>query len=430
MKKLNNNDILKTWLRDLADEQLDSLGTDRKTINSAPQPALKEWVEIMGHDPEQIIADHRKIESESAQDKLKAVMDVLGGGSIDPDQVRDIVDDVVSADIKPVIDEIRTKVDELSPLEETLNKIADAMSTKAQNRLPIATAISGGTAPILEMVSPFYKAGSDNPTMLCVSAPPSYGKSYSVGLLGQSYDTFITHGCSGDMDEWSMLLGSCTPKKEGGFITVDGKLAEAVRSASEGKDTLFFMDEVFRMSPSTMESMLSFLAPQPDANGDLVYQLTTKQNDAGVLETLTCKADKLHIICATNLSDAMPPEAFLDRFLFKHIRYSKDFIKQTSMGIADQFGIADSDELAEAFANAMGESRSMFASGQIQKALSLRDLKRGCTHASDATKESVAKWIADEGLDGLLMWSSDTGDIIEDSENGVRKICDILYTII
>jgi len=177
-----------------------------------------------------------------------------------------------------------------------------------------------------------------------------------------------------------------------------------------------------------MESMLSFLAPQPDANGDLVYQLTTKQNDAGVLETLTCKADKLHIICATNLSDAMPPEAFLDRFLFKHVRYSEDFIKQTAMGIADQFGIADSDQLAEAFAKAMGESRKMFASGQIQKALSLRDLKRGCTHASDATKEGVAKWIADEGLDGLLMWSSDTGDIINDSENGVRKICDILIT--
>lgn len=426
MKTLNNNDILKTWLRDLADEQLDSLGTDRKTINSASQPALKEWVRIMGQDPDQIIADHRKSEHESAQDKLKAVMDVLGGGSIDTDEVRDIVKEVITEDVSPSIADINAKVDALSPLAETLEKIADAMSTSTSNRLPIATAVGSGKNPILEVIAPFYVAGADNPTKLVVSAPPSYGKSFSVGLLGRSYETFITHGCSGDMDEWSMLLGGCTPKKEGGFITVDGKLTEAVRSASEGKNTLFFMDEVFRMSPTTMEAMLAFLAPQKDANGELIYQLTTKQNDAGVLETLTCKADKLHIICATNLCEVTPPEAFMDRFLFKHIRYEDTMVASISESVADTYGIQDADQLAGRFAMAMGLSRKKFGEGQIQKPLSIRDLERACTHATDSTPAHVCEWLINNGMDALLMWNSDTGDIIADSEQGVKDIADLL----
>ena len=221
--------------------------------------------------------------------------EILGGGSVDTDQVKDIVDQVVSADVMPAIEEINEKVDQLAPLADTLDRIAEAMDGKTSNRLPIATAIASGKNPILEVIAPFYVAGSDNPTKVCVSAPPSYGKSYSVALLGESYDTFITHGCSGDLDEWSMLLGGCTPRKEGGFITVDGKLVEAVRSASEGKNTLFFLDEVFRMSPTTMESMLAFLAPQRDSAGVLTYELTTKQNDTGVLETIRCDAEKLHI---------------------------------------------------------------------------------------------------------------------------------------
>lgn len=355
-------------------------------------------------------------------------LDILLGGktNIDSDQVQEIVRDVLNADVLPSMEKLNERVDNLSPLSETLEKIAEAMAPSTTNRLPLASAIASGTTPILDLIAPYYEAGNENPTMLCVSAPPSYGKSYSVALLGESYDEFITHGCSGDMDEWSMLLGNCTPKKEGGFITTDGLLTQAVRSASEGKSTLFFMDEVFRMSPVTMEAMLAFLAPQPDASGQLVYKLTTKQNDDGVLEQLECNADNLHIVCATNLSSIQPPEAFMDRFLFKHVRYSKDTIKAIAEGVAGKYGIADEEQLAERFAEAMGESRKMFGTGQLQKPFSIRDLVRGCRHAKDSTDASVRDWIVQNGTDGMLMWNSDTGDIIEDSENGVKQLAGIL----
>ena len=433
---MNNNDKMKSYIR--KHTLRSTLGASGDAIARAGEIQLKAWVIALGGDPDDVIATASNDWVEDsvpvapskslspAEAKLKAMQELLGGGGLNEENVKQIVSDTISADVLPTIDSIRSKVDALDAVSETLEKIAEAMKSTTSTRLPLATAVASGGNPILELVAPFYKAGSKNPTKVCVSAPPSYGKSYSIGLLGESYDEFITHGCSGDMDEWSMLLGSCTPKKEGGFITTDGLLAQAVRSASEGNNTLLFLDEVFRMSETTMESMLAFLAPQPDASGELVYKLTTKQNDGGVLETLTCSAEKLHIVCATNLSHIEPPEAFMDRFLFKHVRYSADIIKRIASSLSDRYDISGGDDLAEIYAEAMGESRGMFSTGQIKKPLSIRDLERGMQHAKDSTKESVVDWISGNGLDALLMWNSDTGDIIKDSEDGVKKITDLL----
>ena len=445
MKKLNNNDKLKLHLRQHNGQE--KIGYSGTQLASVPQPTLIEWVDrisgagtaasIIGQDavdralgaPTSATNEHVDLNGTDMNEeakKLKAIRDLLGGGSADPDQIRDMVHDVIKDDVSPVIEEIKGKVDALSPLAETLEKIADAMSSGTSSRLPIATAVASGRNPILEMVAPFYKAGATNPTKVCISAPPSYGKSYSIGLLGESYDTFLTHGCNGDLDEWSMLLGSCTPNASGGFIVVDGTLTQAVRSASEGKDTLLFLDEVFRMSATTMEAMLSFLAPQPNASGDLVYRLTTKQNASGVLEVLECSADKLHIVCATNLSTVQPPEAFLDRFLMRHVRYSATMISQIGESVADRYSISDAEVLATKFASAMSKSREMFAKGQLQKPLSIRDLERGCVHADSNDAPSVLTWIRENGMDALLMWQAETGDIIADSDAGVDQLKKIL----
>ena len=461
----NDNDYLKEHLRSFTNDELEIVGVPktkhdsraknpsvRDAINHAEYDDLARWVKaIDGSDPLEIINNGRKADKKPTlthkagtssapapatpapapampagtsltPDQMNAIGVLMNSNSVDPAKVREILDEVIAEDVKPCIDDLNTKVDRLEPLVETLESVANAMKGGAGKRMPIATSIASGTTPILDVIAPYYTAGEECPTKLCVSAPPSYGKSYSVSILGRSYDAFITHGCNGDMDEWSMLLGGCQPKKEGGFIIVDGKLTEAVRSASDGVDTLLFLDEVFRMSNTTMEAMLAFLAPQPDANGDLVYQLTTKQNDGGVLEVLTCKADKLHIVCATNLSEVDPPEAFMDRFLFKHIQYKAKHIESSSKGVAGKYGISDIDTLAEAYAVVMGMSREMFAQGQIKNPLSLRDLLRGCIHSKDATCESVANWIADEGIEKCLMWNGDSGDIIKDSEVGVDKI--------
>ena len=145
---MNNNRILENWLRQLSDDELyGGAGISRSDIAGAGKTKLEAWVNAMSGDPEKIIADHH--ENDDAQKKLDAMREIFGGGSVDPDQVKDIVDDVVNTDVKPAIDEISEKVDQLAPLTETLDRIANVMAGKTSNPLPIGAAIDSGNNPIL-----------------------------------------------------------------------------------------------------------------------------------------------------------------------------------------------------------------------------------------------------------------------------------------
>ena len=75
---------------------------------------------------------------------------------------------------------------------------------------------------------------------------------------------------------------------------------------------------------------------------------------------------------------------------------------------------------------AMERSRQMKATGQILTALDIRNLETACTHSTSHTAASVLTWMCANGLDGLKAWDSDTGDITQDSINGVAEIAGIL----
>jgi len=433
---MNNNDKLKTWLRKNPNRSM--LSATATDINSAGKPKLEEWVIELGGDPDAIrgveVSDVTPVATPVAStgvsdaDRIKILQDMFGSSdNLDTDKVKEIVRSVVDAEILPTIDQLKDDVKELAPLASTLKEIADIMKTKTSVRLPVATAVASGNNPMLEKVAPYYTAGETCCVPVCISAPPSYGKSYSVEILGKQYETFVQHGCNGSEDEFASLQGGFQPdSKTGGWKVVDGKLAQAVRSASEGNNTLFFLDEAFRMHPETAENLLQFLAPQPDEDGDDVYKLYTKHSDGSNLELLQCKADKLHIICATNLCEVEPPEALMSRFLIKHVQYETKMIEHIGESVAKKFGIANPTNLAKLYAKAMGESRKMRANGQILLPLCIRTLKRACMVAKDATDESVREWIRDESMDAMLMWNSDTGDVTEDSVAGVRELAKIL----
>ena len=425
---MNNNAKLRQYLTN--NNAGIQLGLSGREIADAPLDQLKTWVSALGMNPYAILeAKGSPVPVRSAaEEKLKALQDLLGSSaSVDMDEVRDIVQQVIANDVLPSIEKMQSKVDSLAPLADTLDKIADAMKGGSTSRLPLAVAVASGNNPILELIQPFYTSGSANPTKVCISAPPSYGKSYSIALLGQSYDHCITHGCSDDMDEWHEFIGGASPKEDGnGFIVTDGKLANAVRLASNGESVLFFMDEVFRLSPKVMEKLLDFLAPQPDADGIKRYKLTTKHNASGVLETLVCAMDNLHIICATNLCEVIPPDAFRSRFLFKHVQFDSAMIANIATSVADKYGIIDAADLGGRFAMALERSREMKASGQLLTALDIRNLETACCHSSDNTAASVLMWMCANGLDGLKAWDSDTGDITLDSINGVAELANLL----
>jgi hypothetical protein len=136
--------------------------------------------------------------------------------------------------------------------------------------------------------------------------------------------------------------------------------------------------------------------------------------------------DNLHIICATNLCEVIPPEAFRSRFLFKHVQFDPAMVANIATSVATKFGIADAADLGGRFAMAMERSRQMKATGQILTALDIRNLETACTHSSDNTASSVLMWMCANGLDGLKAWDSDTGDITLDSINGVAELASLL----
>ena len=206
---MNNNAKLRQYLTSNTNNASSTLGITGRQIADASQAQLKSWVEQMGGDPVAILgtpapaAAPQAYAMTAAEKQLKAIQDALGGGSsINMDEVRDAVQEAIANDVSPSIEKMQNQVDALAPLADTLDKIADAMKGGTSSRLPLAVAVASGNNPILELIQPFYNSGSANPTKVCISAPPSYGKSYSISLLGQSYDHCITHGCSDDMDEW------------------------------------------------------------------------------------------------------------------------------------------------------------------------------------------------------------------------------------
>jgi hypothetical protein len=435
---MTNQNKLKMWIKSNLNGDYSTVSYSGSDLSTATVDQLKAMATDLGGDVDTILStpsmpytppykastpSGTSAPSEAVRLAMQALEEAYKAeaeqksASIDEDEVRILINETVT----PMFDDIQKSIDAFEPLADTLKDIAKTMASGGSSRLPIATAVASGSYPILDLVAPYYKAGSKLSTKMCISAPPSFGKSHSINMLGKSYDKFLEWGCSGDMDEWSMLLGSCTPKSEGGFIVVDGKLTEAVRAASKGSNTLLFLDEVFRMGDATMEAMLAFLEPQADASGEKVYRLTTKQNDAGVLETITCSTEKLHIICATNLSSAIPPEAFLDRFLIKHMRFDVNLIAGIAENVATEYGIAHPAELGRAYAESLGASRHMHGSGQLLKPLSIRDLVKACSHAERPHAISVAKWIGDN-TDSLCNWNSDTGDLIEDSVKGADAL--------
>ena len=138
-KKPNNKILLEHILNHTDRDQIKCTG---KELQFAKMKELRLFVEHLGDDPDQVIADFRAKEQASSgntttsspianldKSKREALEILLNGSNgVDEDKVQDIVRDVIDVDVKPVMDELGDKVDKLAPLTDTLDKIAKAMN--------------------------------------------------------------------------------------------------------------------------------------------------------------------------------------------------------------------------------------------------------------------------------------------------------------
>lgn len=291
------------------------------------------------------------------------------------------------------------------PMQNALRRTVAATS-------PNKEATKSGNV-IRDSLSKFYIPGEEAPANVLVASPPSFGKSYSIRLLGQEYDVFLEHGCSDDMDEISTLLGSPIPDGKGNFIVVDGVLTEAVRAASLGKTVLLLLDEVLRLTPRAQEWLLTFLTGVKQSDGTRTYRLRTrKAMPDGTLEVIECKTSNLHIVAATNLSILNPIEAFWSRWETVRVEFTMEQAQATAQAILDSYEVRDDDrKLAKAWSFIVKESRDRVSKGELRFPVDFRILERAAAMNVGEHAGVVARFAMDRIADNCANWNPDTGDM-------------------
>lgn len=309
-------------------------------------------------------------------------------------------------------------VEPVSGSDEAVAPVTEEASTKRtrQSRAKKRGAIE-------DILSKYYTPDTEPHANVLLASPPSFGKSYAIRKVGQSYDVFLEHGCSDDMDEINTLLGSPVPDGKGGFVMVDGVLTEAVRHAAAGRTVLLLLDEVLRLSSRAQEWLLTFLTGVKNRDGTRKYRLRTRRAmPDGTLEVVECPAKRFHVVAATNLSILSPIEAFWSRWETVRIEFSVQLVAETAESILRAAGFkADTGtrRFSKLFARLMKDSRSAVADGTIRFPVDLRMLERAAHRTDSRDIKATAQLLAESISGNVANWNPDTGNIAAESEAAV-----------
>lgn len=320
---------------------------------------------------------------------------------------------------------------------ETINDVIDSLQSSSKKTINRIKAKSSNNE-IVQKLSFFYDVGEESNQNVLLLSPPSFGKSHAIRIMGKTYDHFIEHNCSDDMDENSTLIGStitdASNGSKSGFINVDGVLTDAMRKASNEENVLLFFDECLRWNESTQSFMLTFLNGfKKNINGktEKFYRLTTRNNVGNSLEIIEANSKHLHIIGGANLTSDIPVEAFWSRFKKIRIDYSFDFAKRTTEAIVRSFEISDEsniEKFSEWFASLIDETRKMVIDGSLQFACDFRFLENAINSSNGSTSD-IIRFVKSSDLgiqNDVCLWDSDSGNILEDS---VKSLTDLFSTL-
>jgi hypothetical protein len=309
----------------------------------------------------------------------------------------------------------------MNHLGSELDAIKDALKTpEVKKNIKVIQAKASGNNPMLNAITKYYTPSQEANTNVMLLSPPSFGKSHSVRILGDSYDSFLEHNCSSDIDEITTLIGNIIPDSSGsGFVNVDGVLTQAMREASEGKSVLLFLDEILRWNENTQAFLLTFLnGVEKTVNGvrEKFYRLTTRKNNNGSLEVIESPSKNLHIISGANLTQEIPIQAFWSRFRKLRFDFNLGFCMETAKAILSGYNIkdySDSDRelnmgnFISGFAKLMEETRKLAIEGSIQFPIDFRNLK-SC-------------------FDDCSNWNPDSGDSLKESRDELKTVINDVY---
>ena len=317
---------------------------------------------------------------------------------------------------------------------DALKRLADLLGPTAgtaAKRLPVLAAAAKGD-PIADTLARYYTPGVELVQPVLLTSPPSFGKSFSVRALAKAYDLFLEHGCCASPDEWEALIGGPVAAGEDGFVVIDGKITQAVRAASEGKNVLVLLDEVLRWPEKVQESLLTFLQPAHRADGTEVYRLTTRHKAGGVFEVLECETRHFHLVGAANLSFARPVEAFWSRWTIHRFDFTVAFAKSKAEEILRYNGVTDQVEaIAGRFADLLDKTRQGVFSRIYQFPADFR-LLVAAVKLSDGTAKDIGNKVADLLPGKIAKWDAESAQTDSESAQEAGKLAEAfrrLFTV-
>ena len=364
----------------------------------------------------------------------------------------------------------RDSAQQLDTFVAALNTATPSAVAKVR-RTVAATTPAGkrGADPMLE--SPFYKTllahypeGREVEAGALLLSPPALGKSYAIRHLGTKsgrYDLYLEHGCSNDLNEIAKLCGGHVPDGRGGWVTVDGLITQAFRSAANHQRTLFCADEILRWPERVQNWILTTLVPHFSADGSY-YQLTTERavpaaaraqaeatgelaglptvsHDGGIytLEVLRAPTSLLHFVSAANLSNAPVIEAFWSRWEKYRFDYTQELGKNAAAMILAKAGVTDKHlSLAAIAATITGESRKLVGEAALRFPVDMRHVSRAIGFLKNAqpedapapTRSAVARRMAERLADAVAAWD-EIGDADANSVACVVSMVSRLYDL-
>jgi hypothetical protein len=349
----------------------------------------------------------------------------------DADAALDAIRKLIGGGAAPMDEEAlkRAVKDQLDPFREAMQPVMDILASLKSEPIAkarIITAVAASKNPVVAYLAQYYTVGHEAINDICLAAPPSIGKTYAFRELGKAYDVYLEHGCTADSEEINTLLGSTAPDGKGGFVVFDGVLAQAVRTASTGKNVLLLLDEVFRLSEQGQVWLLTFLTGVKTPDGKK-YRLRTRRVMAdGTLEVIECSAAHLHIGAAVNLGARSPNDAFWSRWHHHRLAFDTATVKTTAMAFAASFGMTAADDLSEKFTAAVVASRAGVADGSLKYPLDFRSLENALKMAERTglrlNADVVCTLLAENVESHCAHWGIDSGETDPASATSVALV--------
>jgi MoxR-like ATPase len=182
------------------------------------------------------------------------------------------------------------------------------------------------------------------------------------------------------------------------MVWKDGPLTAAFRSASAGKETVLFIDEILRIPSRELNILVAALTPNSSKQYVLrTGHITGLENGVAKEETLVADCNKLWIVATTNVGadyqvDTID-EALVDRFRFIRKDNDRNEIKSIleEQAKAKKYGASVVGQLMS-FYDTYSNLRTM---GQVNKLLNLRHLSEAIEFGStvDEVEENLVDLI-------------------------------------